>query len=217
MSDLENNFVMLGPAGSGKGTQAELLAKKLNMPQISTGVIFREMRQEDSELGKKVRELIDRGILVPDEITNDIVAQRLEKPDCKAGFVLDGYPRNLGQAQFLETKKPLRNAIYVEVSDEECIKRISARRVCSKCKAGFNTIYIKPKKEGVCDKCGGELVMRDDDKPDSVKERLDIYHNDTRPLIDFYEKKNVLLKINGEQPIEKVFEEIINGLEPDRS
>lgn len=188
------------------------MAAKYNIPHISTGDIFREMRAQNSALGKKVRGLIDNGNLVPDEITNQIVADRLAKPDCKQGFIIDGYPRNIGQAQFLEQKKPVNKYIYVEVSDVESIKRITARRVCSVCKADFNTIYIKPKKEGLCDKCNGKLMQRDDDTPEAVKKRLEIYYKETKPLLDFYKKKGVLLKVNGEQPIDKVFKDIVAGL-----
>ena len=209
---LNNNFIILGPAGSGKGTQAKLLSEKYNIPHISTGVIFREIREQNTELGKKVREFVDNGILVPDEITNELIAKRLDEPDCQKGFVLDGYPRNLEQAEFLDKHKPVYKCIYLEVSDKECIKRMSARRVCSKCKADYNIICIKPKQEGICDKCSGELIHRDDDKPEAIKKRLEIYRKETEPLIDFYEKKGVLLRINGEQSIEKVFKDVVGEL-----
>ena len=209
---LQRNYILLGPQGSGKGTQAKLIAAKYNIPHISTGDIFREMRAQNSVIGKKVRELIDNGNLVPDEITNQIAADRLARPDCKQGFVLDGYPRNLVQAQFLEQKKHVNKCIYVEVSNAESIKRITARRVCSVCKADYNTIYIKPKKEGVCDKCNGKLMQRDDDTPEAVKKRLGIYYKETKPLLGFYKKKGVLLKVNGEQPVDKVFEGVVAGL-----
>jgi adenylate kinase len=206
------NYLLLGPQGSGKGTQAKLIAAEYHIPHISTGDIFRGMRAQDSFLGKKVKELIDNGNLVPDEITNQIVAERLAKPDCKQGFILDGYPRNIEQAKFLEQKKSVSKCISVGVSDAESIKRITARRVCSVCKADFNTIYIKPKKEGVCDKCNSKLMQRDDDAPEAVKKRLGIYYKETKPLLDFYEKKGVLLKVNGEQPVDKVFKDIVAGL-----
>ena len=209
----DNNLIIIGPAGSGKGTQAKLLSGKYGIPHISTGVIFRELKTQDSELGRKIREIIDKGNLVPDNITNEIILRRMSKPDCKKGFILDGYPRNLNQAEFLENHRTIRKCILIEVSDEECIKRISARRICSECKADYNTIYIKPRQEGICDVCGGVLIQRDDDKPEAIKERLKIYHEETEPLIDFYEKKGVLLRINGEQPIQKVFEDIVAKLE----
>lgn len=213
MGVLENNFVIMGPAGSGKGTQAELLSKKINIPHISPGVIFREIEKHDTEIGHKVKELIDKGVFVPDEITNEIVLDRLNQPDCKQGFILDGYPRSLTQAEFLEKQREVKECILIEVSDAECIKRMSARRVCFKCKAEFNTIYIKPKQEGICDKCNGELEHRPDDKPEAIKIRLEEFHEQTEPVIEFYEKKGILLRINGEQPIDKVFEDIVGGLE----
>ncbi len=211
VSDL-NNFLIMGPAGSGKGTQAKLLAEKFGIPSISMGGMFREVSKQDSELGRQVKELIDNGIMVSDEKTNEIILKRLNEDDCKQGFVLDGYPRNIGQAEFLEKHRAIKKAIFFEVSEAEVIKRMTARRVCSKCKTEFNVIYIKPKQEGVCDGCGGELVMRDDDKPDAIKQRLRIFHNDTAPVIDLYEKKGVLLRINGEQSIEKVFKDLVAAL-----
>jgi adenylate kinase len=212
MTNGVNNFVIVGPQGSGKGTQADLLAKKLSIPHISTGDIFREMRTEDTPLGKQVRELIDNGKLVPDEITNKIVAERLSRKDALAGFILDGYPRNTSQSETLDRAKKISKCILIDVSDEESIKRIGARRICPSCKANFNTIYIKPKKEGVCDKCGAKLIIRDDDKPESVKFRLKKYHDETEPVLKFYEKKGVLLKIDGEQPIDKVFKDLEKAL-----
>jgi len=211
-----NNLVLMGPAGSGKGTQAKLLSEKYTIPHISAGVIFREIRKEDTDLGRKVRELIDRGNLVPDNITNEIILRRINEPDCEKGFILDGYPRNTSQAEFLENHKTIKKCILIEVSDKECVRRISARRICSECRADYNIIYLKPKQEGVCDVCGGKLIMRDDDKPEAIMKRLRIYHEITEPLIGFYEKKGILLRINGEQPIQKVFEDIVRGLDSGR-
>ncbi|MBN1793017.1 adenylate kinase [Candidatus Woesearchaeota archaeon] len=208
----ENNIVVLGAQGSGKGTQAERLERKFHIPHISTGDVFREMRTQDTELGRKVKDLIDKGIFVPDEITNQIVAERLKKDDAKPGFILDGYPRNISQAENLDRLRPIKHCILIEVGDDKSIERIGARRICSKCKANYNIIYLKPKVEGVCDSCGGELIMRDDDKPEAVKLRLSKYHSETAPLISFYEKKGVLLRINGEQMIEKVFLDIMKKL-----
>lgn len=213
MSDLENNLIIMGPAGSGKGTQAKLISKKFNIPHISPGAIFREIEKHNTEIGRKVKELIDKGIFVPDKITNEIVLERLNQPDCKQGFILDGYPRSLAQAEFLEKHRQVKKCILIEVSDAECIKRMSARRICSKCKEEYNTIYIKPKQEGICDKCGRELIHRPDDKPEAIKIRLDEFHEQTEPVIDFYEKKGLLLRVNGEQPIDKVFEDVVKGLE----
>jgi adenylate kinase len=210
---VQRNYVLIGPQGSGKGTQAKLIAKKYSIPHISTGDIFREMKHEQTALGKKVRELMDKGNLIPDEITNQIVAQRILKPDCENGFVLDGYPRNLVQAEFLGQKKPVSKCIYIEISDSEAVKRISARLVCSVCKADYNTIYIKPRKAGACDRCNGKLIQREDDKPEFVKKRLETFHRETRPLLDYYEKQGVLLKVNGAQAIDKVFADVVNGLQ----
>lgn len=209
---MHRNYVLIGAQGSGKGTQAKLIAEKYKVPHISTGDIFREIRVQNTGLGEKIKKLIDNGNLVPDEITNQIIAERLAKPDCKKGFILDGYPRNLGQAEFLEQKHPVKKVILFEVSENETIKRMSARRVCSQCKADFNTIYIKPKKDGICDKCGGKLVQRDDDKPDAIKQRVETYRKETSPLIGYYDKKGVLLRVNGEQQIDKVFKDVVAGL-----
>ena len=209
---LGRNYILIGPQGSGKGTQAKLIAEKYKIPHISTGDIFREMKHEQTALGKKVRELVDNGNLVPDELTNQIVAARLIKPDCKKGFVLDGYPRNIAQAEFLEKKKPVSKCIYTGIGDSEAIKRISARLICSTCKADYNTIYIKPKKAWTCDKCNGALIQRDDDKPEFVKKRLAIFHKETKPLLDYYDKRGVLLRVDGSQAINKLFQDIVAGL-----
>jgi adenylate kinase len=206
------NLIIIGPQGCGKGTQAELLSKKLGIPHISTGDIFREMREKDTPLGHKIKDLIDNGKLVPDEITDEIVMHRLSEKDTKKGYILDGFPRKLSQAEFLDSHAKIDKVIVLKVADNESVRRISARRVCSKCHEGYNTIYIKPKKAGICDKCGGKLVVRDDDKPAAVKERLKKYHEATEPLLKFYEKKDILLKINGEQSIKDVFNDIVKKL-----
>lgn len=203
------NIVILGAQASGKGTQADLLSKKLGVPHISTGDIFREMAAGDSPLGKKLKEFMNSGQLVPDSIVNEILAERFKRPDARKGFVLDGYPRTLAQAELLEKQKKIGKSILVDVSDEEAIRRITSRRICSKCKASFNTIYIKPKKEGICDKCSGKLMMREDDQPEAASKRLDDYHRLTEPVIRFYDKKGVLLRVNGEQPIDKVFSDMM--------
>ena len=210
---MQRNYVVMGAQGSGKGTQAKMVSAKYHLPHVSTGDIFREMRTQDTEIGRKVRALIDRGILVPDDIVNEMVANRLSQPDFKKGYVLDGYPRNLLQAEFLDKQKPVSKCIFLEVSEKEIMKRMSARRICSNCKADYNTIYTRPRKEGVCDKCGGKLVQRDDDKPEAIKKRLDIFNKETKPLIDYYSKKGVLLRVNVEQPIEKVFQDVVAGLD----
>jgi len=213
VSEMSNNFIIMGPAGSGKGTQAKLLSKKLNLPHISTGVMCREIREQDTELGRKVKQMHDAGVLVTDEIMFEILLERFKNPDIREGFVLDGFPRNLNQAEFLERHKPINRVIFLEVSEEEVIRRMTARRVCSKCKAEYNIIYIKLKQEGICDKCGGKLIQRADDNPDSIRERLNEFYEQTILVINFYDKKGILLRVNGERPIEKVFEEMVAGLE----
>ncbi len=201
-------LVIMGAPGSGKGTQAEKIAQKFNIPHISTGDIFREIRTEDSELGRRVRNLIDNGNLVDDSTTNEIVANRLKKDDCAKGFMLDGFPRNLYQAGFLESLANIDYVINLDVSKDELIKRQTSRRICSGCKANYNIIYIPPKQENICDDCGGKLIIRADSEPEAVKTRLDVYNNQTVPLIEFYQQKNKLLNINGEQSIDKVFADI---------
>ncbi|MBW2990650.1 nucleoside monophosphate kinase [Candidatus Woesearchaeota archaeon] len=210
---MKNNYVILGPPGSGKGTQAELLAEKLGVPHFSPGAIFREIEKQDTDFGRKIKQVIDSGGLVPDESVNEMVIKRLDEPDCEQGFILDGYPRDMIQIEFFEKHKEVKKVILVDVSEEECIRRITARRVCSKCKEEFNTIYIKPKQEGICDKCGAELEHREDDKPEAVKIRFEKFHKDTKPVIEHYEKKGIILRINGEQTVEKVFEEMVGELE----
>ena len=202
------NIVMLGPQGSGKGTQAGMISKKFGIPHISTGDIFREMEKKNTVLGRKVRSLIDSGKLVPDEVTDQIARERLKRKDAARGFVLDGYPRDLEQAAALHTLQKITHCIVIDITDRESMKRIGARRVCSACAANYNTIYIRPKKAGVCDKCGGKLAMRDDDRPAAVRLRLRKYHEATEPLIRFYEKDGVLVRINGAQSIAKVFSDI---------
>lgn len=204
-------IVMLGPQASGKGTQAKLLAEKLKIAHISTGEIFRAMTRETA-LGKMVRDLIDNGNLVPNDVTNEIVKERLLKEDCKKGFILDGYPRNMNQALALDKIAKLDRVVYLKISRNETLRRISGRRECTKCKAIFNIYTNKPKKEGICDKCGNKLYQREDEKKEAVKKRLRIYHNETKPLINFYEKKGILLKINGEQTIDAIAEDIYKKL-----
>jgi|FLOH01.1.fsa_nt_gi adenylate kinase len=206
-------LIMYGPPASGKGTQAKKIAAHLKIPAISTGEIFRKNISEETELGKIAAAIINDGNLVPDDITNNMVKNRLQEEDCKEGFVLDGYPRTVNQADFLaELPYKINGVISLEVSEESIITRVSSRRVCMNCKADFNTIYIKPKVEGICDKCEGKLITREDDKPEAVKVRLEAYTNQTAPLLDYYKTKGLLLSINGEQAIEKVFEDIVEIL-----
>jgi len=206
-------LIIFGPQASGKGTQAEKIASNYQIIHISTGDIFRNNISKGTELGRIAKEIINKGNLVPDDITNKIVENRLAQKDCDKGFILDGYPRNYHQVEFLDKlHRKITRVINLDVPREELIKRISNRRVCSDCKANYNLIYIKPKKQGLCDECEGTLVQRDDDKPKAIEKRLNIYDNQTKQLLDFYQKKGVLININGDQPIEKVFKDIISSL-----
>jgi len=199
---------MLGPQGSGKGTQAKLLAEKLNIPHISTGEIFRNIPR-DTPFGKQIHELIDSGNLVPDKLTAKIVNARLAEMDCRSGFILDGFPRTLPQARLLVTKPDF--ALYLEISDDEAVRRISSRWQCRRCEAVYG-LEAPPKKAGVCDRCNGELYQREDDKPEFVRKRLATFHRETEPLKEFYKKQGLLYVINGEQPIDVIFKDILKKL-----
>ena len=206
-------IIMLGAPGAGKGTQAKQIASKYSIPHISTGDIFRANIKNGTELGKKAKEYMDQGLLVPDELTCDLVMDRIAQDDAKNGFVLDGFPRTIPQAEALDaalTKigQAMDYAIDVDVPDENIINRMSGRRACLNCGATYHIVSIPPKKEGICDSCGNELVLRDDDKPETVKKRLDVYHDQTQPLIDYYNGKGILKSVDGTQPMEKVFEDI---------
>ncbi len=201
------NIVIIGPQGSGKGTQADLIAAKYKIANISTGVMFREAVKNQTDLGKAVKAIIDRGDLVPDDLTNELVKERLNKEDCQSGFILDGYPRNLLQAEYLLTHQTITHVLEIWISDEEAIKRISGRRVCS-CGATFHVLYNPPKQENICDRCGGKLTQRDDDNEKSVKQRLRIYHQQTESIISFFQKKGLHYRINGEQRIPDVVSDV---------
>ncbi len=206
-------IAMFGPQGSGKGTQAAMLAKKYNLPALSTGDIFRSEIKKQTDLGKSVESLINGGRLVPDEITNKIVLGELAKEKYKNGFILDGYPRNMNQLAALEKNIGLDWAILLAISDEEVVKRLASRRVCSNCGAIYNILNKPPQKEEVCDLCGGKLLMRDDDKPEAIKKRLAIFHAETESVLAYYKEKNKLIEIVGAGSIEEVFEEIIGKME----
>ena len=206
-------IIMLGAPGAGKGTQAKQIAAKYSIPHISTGDIFRANIKNGTELGKKAKEYMDQGLLVPDELTCDLVMDRIAQDDAKNGFVLDGFPRTIPQAEALDaalTKigQSMDYAIDVDVPDENIINRMSGRRACLNCGATYHIVSIPPKKEGICDSCGNALVLRDDDKPETVKKRLDVYHDQTQPLIDYYNGKGILKSVDGTQPMEKVFGDI---------
>ena len=206
-------IVMLGGPGAGKGTQAKIIAQKYNIPHISTGDIFRANIKEGTELGKKAKTYMDAGGLVPDELVVDLVADRLTWDDTKDGFVLDGFPRTIPQAEALtkalaDMSTALNVAIDIEVPDQVIIDRMGGRRACVSCGATYHIVNIPPKKEGICDKCGSELILRDDDKPETVKHRLDVYHEQTQPLIDYYKKMGTLKEVDGTVLMDEVFAQI---------
>ena len=210
-------IIMLGAPGAGKGTQAKQIADKYGVPHISTGDIFRANIKNGTELGKKAKEYMDQGLLVPDELTCDLVMDRIQQDDCKNGFILDGFPRTIPQAEALTAAlekigQKMDYAIDVDVPDENIVKRMGGRRACVGCGATYHLVYAAPKKEGICDKCGSELVLRDDDKPETVQKRLEIYHDQTHPLIEYYEKKGVLHTVDGTQTMEDVFKNITDIL-----
>lgn len=209
---------MLGAPGAGKGTQAKLIAEKYNIPHISTGDIFRANIKEGTKLGKEAKQYMDKGQLVPDELTVRILLDRVSKDDCKNGYVLDGFPRTIPQAEVLDTEvaklgEKIDFAIDVDVPDENIIHRMSGRRSCPGCGKTYHIVHVPPKKEGICDDCGKELVLRDDDKPETVKNRLDVYHKQTQPLIDYYSKQNILRTVDGTQDMNDVFTAITALLE----
>lgn len=203
-------IIMLGAPGAGKGTQAKMIAGKYDVPHISTGDIFRANIKNGTELGMEAKKYMDQGLLVPDELTVRILLDRVAQDDCKNGYVLDGFPRTIPQAEVLDEAlsklgDKIDYAINVDVPDENIIRRMSGRRACLTCGATYHIEHVPPKKEGVCDTCGSELVLRDDDKPETVKNRLDVYHKQTQPLIDFYTEKGVLKTVDGTLPMEEVF------------
>ncbi len=207
------NIILLGPPGGGKGTQAKKIVEKYGIPHIATGDILREAVAKGTELGKKAKEYMDRGELVPDDIVIGIVKERLKQPDCEKGFLLDGFPRTLKQAEALdemlsELNKKIDVTIYIDVPEEEVVKRIANRRSCKVCGAVYHLIYAPPKEPNKCDKCGGELYQRDDDKEDVVRQRFKVYMENTAPLIEYYEKKGLLYKVDGTRSIDEVWSQI---------
>lgn len=208
------NLILLGAPGAGKGTQAELLTKQLNIPSISTGNMLREAIANGTDLGKQVKQYMDEGALVPDELILDIVAERVAQPDCANGFILDGVPRTLAQAEALEARGvKIDHVISIEVADSEIEGRMTGRRVCSKCGASYHIVANPPKAEGICDLCGGELMIRKDDAPETVRKRLEVYHASTEVLKDFYGKLGRLRLVNGSQAIEDANKDILEAIE----
>ena len=199
------NLVLLGPPGVGKGTYAKELSRRLGIPHISTGDIFREAVKKKTPLGLKVKEYLDKGLLVPDDIVNEVVRQRLSMNDCRKGFILDGYPRTLAQAKALNQMTRVDAALYFTAPKEVIIERVSGRRICPKCGAIYHVKNIPPKKPGICDVCGTPLIQRDDDKPEVVEKRLKVYHETMKPVIDYYREKGLLIEIDASEPsVEKI-------------
>lgn len=208
--EVKMKIIMLGAPGAGKGTQAKMIAEKYGLPHISTGDIFRANIKNGTELGKEAKEYMDKGLLVPDELTVRLLLDCVAQDDCKNGYVLDGFPRTIPQAEVLDEKlselgEKVDYAINVDVPDENIVNRMSGRRACLNCGATYHIVSIPPKKEGICDVCASALVLRDDDRPETVQNRLKVYHEQTQPLIDFYEKKGVLRSVDGTLPMEEVF------------
>lgn len=210
-------IIMLGAPGAGKGTQADRIAERYQIPHISTGDIFRANIKQGTELGKKAKSYMDAGALVPDELVVDLVVDRIGQEDCKNGYVLDGFPRTIPQAQCLtdalaQKGESIDYAIDVNVPDENIVTRMAGRRACVNCGATYHIVTIPPKKEGICDKCGSELILRDDDKPETVLHRLEVYHNQTQPLIEYYEGQGKLRTVDGTKLMEDVFGQILKIL-----
>lgn len=207
------NIIMLGAPGAGKGTQAKRLAESFGIPHISTGDILRTNISKGTELGKKAKGFIDAGALVPDELVIQLVADRLEEEDAKAGFIFDGFPRTIPQAENLdkilaEKGRKIEYAVNIDVPDAVIVDRMSGRRFCLNCGASYHTEYLKPEKEGVCDKCDGELALRKDDEPETVLRRLEVYHDQTEPLIAYYRKNEVLKEVDGTKEVSEILDEI---------
>ncbi len=209
--------IMLGAPGAGKGTQAKMIAEKFGIPHISTGDIFRANIQKGTELGAEAKKYMDQGLLVPDELTVKILLDRVAQDDCGKGYVLDGFPRTIPQAKVLDEAleklgEKIDYAVDVDVADEHIVKRMSGHRACLKCGATYHVEHIPPRQEGVCDSCGSDLVLRDDDKPETVMNRLKVYHDQTQPLIEYYGQKGILRKVDGTMEMQDVFHAIVDLL-----
>ena len=207
-------LILLGAPGAGKGTQAEKIVEKYGIPAISTGNILRAAVKDGTEMGLKAKSFMDAGQLVPDEVVIGIIKDRLKEKDCENGFILDGFPRTIPQAEALtaaleKINEKMDYAIDVDVPDENIVNRMSGRRACLNCGATYHIVSIPTKVEGICDRCGQPVVLRDDDKPETVQKRLTVYHEQTQPLIDYYKKQSILKTVDGTQPMEKVFADIV--------
>ncbi len=210
-------IIMLGAPGAGKGTQAKKIAEKYGIPHVSTGDIFRANIKGGTELGKKAKAYMDQGQLVPDDVTIGMLLDRISEADCARGYVLDGFPRTIPQAESLtkalgERGEKMDHAIDVDVPDEAIVERMSGRRACLKCGATYHIVYNAPQKEGICDACGDALVLREDDKPETVQKRLAVYHDQTQPLIDYYKNAGILATVDGTKDLNDVFKDIVNLL-----
>ncbi len=210
-------LVLLGAPGAGKGTQAKKLIEKYGVPQISTGDLLRAAVAAGTTLGKEAKSFMDKGELVPDRVVLGMVEERLKQNDCKKGYILDGFPRNTAQAQALDKmldtlKMPLTSALSVDVPFDDLMKRLTGRTTCKSCGQMYNVYSNSPKKAGTCDKCGGELFQRDDDKETTIKKRLDVYSSQTAPLFDYYKKKGILSSVNGTGSIDEIFKSVCNSL-----
>ncbi|MBE0427136.1 MAG: adenylate kinase [Nitrospirae bacterium] len=211
-------LVLLGAPGGGKGTQAKKLIEKYGIPQISTGDILRASVAAGTPLGKEAKSYMDKGELVPDSVVIGLVKERVAQDDCKKGYILDGFPRNIAQAEVLdkvlaEMGSPLSTALLIDVDKDVLMKRLTGRRTCKNCQQMYNVYFSAPKKDGVCDKCGGELFQRDDDKEETIKKRLDVYDAQTAPLMDYYKKKGILKSVKGTGSIDEIFNQVCNIVE----
>lgn len=211
------NLILLGPPGAGKGTQAKMMVDYYRIPQISTGDILRANLKERTPLGLKAKEFMDKGLLVPDEVVIDIIQARIKEPDCRDGYILDGFPRTVAQAQALDKVLSAMNSgidhvISIDVEKGELVKRLTGRRTCRQCGRGFHVIFDPPLNKNLCDKCQGELYQRDDDNEDTVRNRLEVYDAQTFPLIQYYKEKNLVRSIDGQGGIQQIFDRIVQVL-----
>ncbi len=209
---MSRNVVFLGPQGSGKGTVIGKIKDQYEVPHISTGDMFREALKEGTEFGKKAQQYMNRGELVPDDVTCGMVQERIARDDCANGFMLDGFPRNLSQAEALSKITTIDSAVLIDVPEEVSLERLSGRRQCRDCSTIFHLIFVPPKQDGVCDKCGGELYQRDDDKPEAIKERLAIYNSETMPIVDYYKTAGVLVTVDGSGTPDDVVARVLEKL-----
>jgi len=212
-------LVIVGPPGAGKGTQSARISSKYGIPHVSTGDMFREILRREDQLASRVRRYVESGELVPDELVVEMVRDRICRPDCERGFILDGFPRTLSQAEALdkmlrEANKDLDAVLYLRVSEEAVVRRLSRRRVCESCGAIYHLDHSPPKMPGVCDRCGGRIVQRDDDREEVVRERLRVYHRQTEPLVGYYRQRGILIEVDGCKKMDQVWEDIQRALDP---